>query len=880
VLCPFIVVVLSVAAAGTAASRGNSANMLCSFGPRNKVAFLPQFPSFRKNNARVKNRERTNINYLELSKNNKNPGDNHKDAASNIRTEGDSYYNLSSSGVSSQRGKIHKIWDEYPLRTFENRTSSSSHPVDHHHHRQKKNKSSNHTKESSPSLEVLKMKENNTSNQEKEEEVGGYFDIFAPDLILQPSANTSSSSFDLEKALEILGPLTISEPSLGIEFGSNSSSKKLSSYKSRTPYAPPALLNPHKFFSMGRLKLPLLSIDEAESINNTQVADDSSNKNTTISSPAPANATAPPPPPNNDTFPATIITIPYNIYDPSAALAFIDSQANFTKQQLDAAQKLLFEYSTNATKQLDSAQRAFLEAIAGQAQVSEAASRSYANGKPVPASSASSSSIVKPKTTTLSMDELEAYLRLNGYVRRDELEGSPPPSSSSVAAMPLQVGRGRRKAMTRGRNEPKTFEAVIPSSDAVTASSETRSSGRGGGRVAFPQPSILSYAKLKWGSTVASSFLGILGSVSVLPNLWLIGAVFGALYGYETSKNLAQRPPSNALSNLVVYLGRELTKTYLKIYDFWTGLWFMYKTGQLSYEYWKRYAALDEQFAIQSKIDAWNARFQKGKENFDRWEQENEVGRKILAGLRTVWLVEENALKKRSMKKKSRYRVVQWCYDATRYIRLRLVAIYSKRGKVVEDAQALLNGMRQNFFDAELWKESLGARIAAALAALTFVNLTGVLFSVSPLLLGALAVMLGGFVWPEWFSEWLSQMNNFLEVTKAKGRGEKLMNKAKGQGKEVMNKFKLGSSTTNLPTTRKNPTTTKKKTPSSSSSWSFSWPFGDKRNKERYHFFQRQDGSKRWYRTGGNPWNANNNLSNLWGQPKQQEEKPWWSLKS
>ena len=71
----------------------------------------------------------------------------------------------------------------------------------------------------------------------------------------------------------------------------------------------------------------------------------------------------------------------------------------------------------------------------------------------------------------------------------------------------------------------------------------------------------------------------------------------------------------------------------------------MYKTGQLSYEYYKHYSALDNRFAIQQKVDSWNARFVEGKMAFDKWEKQNEVGRNVLAGLRTAWLVEELSLK-------------------------------------------------------------------------------------------------------------------------------------------------------------------------------------------------------------------------------------------
>ena len=114
----------------------------------------------------------------------------------------------------------------------------------------------------------------------------------------------------------------------------------------------------------------------------------------------------------------------------------------------------------------------------------------------------------------------------------------------------------------------------------------------------------------------------------------------------------------NLFSELVLRFGKRISKIYLECYDFFQGVWYLYKTGQLSYDYMKQYQALDEKFKIQAKVDAWNARFQKGKKNFDKWEKENEVSRKILAGLRTVWLIEENSLKNVSnqMKRKKKYR--------------------------------------------------------------------------------------------------------------------------------------------------------------------------------------------------------------------------------
>ena len=106
----------------------------------------------------------------------------------------------------------------------------------------------------------------------------------------------------------------------------------------------------------------------------------------------------------------------------------------------------------------------------------------------------------------------------------------------------------------------------------------------------------------------------------------------------ETTRAILQPMYS---SKGIISLGRRMAKFYLSIYDATYGIWFMYKTGQLSYDYYKQYCKLDERFGIQNKMDAWNARFIQGKKNFDEWERQNEIGRRVLAGFRTAWLVEE-----------------------------------------------------------------------------------------------------------------------------------------------------------------------------------------------------------------------------------------------
>lgn len=205
----------------------------------------------------------------------------------------------------------------------------------------------------------------------------------------------------------------------------------------------------------------------------------------------------------------------------------------------------------------------------------------------------------KKPDDVLTVADLEAILRDSGYIRESDLLQMPSKQS-------------------KDKN--------------VTLKS---------GKVAFPQGSVLSYRGLTIGTTVSSGFMGMILSMTVLPNLWLVGIIFGSLYGYEVSKDYKDKQPTNILARVVTAFGRKLAKMYLTAYDFFHGIWFMYKTGQLSYEYYKQYSKLDDRFGIGEKIDAWNARFQEGKRKFDQWEQQNEIGRRTLATLRTAWLVEE-----------------------------------------------------------------------------------------------------------------------------------------------------------------------------------------------------------------------------------------------
>ena len=166
--------------------------------------------------------------------------------------------------------------------------------------------------------------------------------------------------------------------------------------------------------------------------------------------------------------------------------------------------------------------------------------------------------------------------------------------------------------------------------------------------------------------------------------------------------------------------------------------------------------------------------FIEGKENFDKWEKENEVGRKVLATVRTFWLVEERSLKKKGLKrvrKRSRYRVIQFIYDGS-YFAGRFVASLWRLisgGGTSEELSEFLRGIRLDISKARL--ESIGSRIGAIVGALVAVNITGALYTLSPPFLMFLAIA-ASLVWPTWVPEFFNRCRRLAEETRARGRGE------------------------------------------------------------------------------------------------------------
>eukprot|EP00587_Corethron_hystrix_P002414 CAMPEP_0113312566 /NCGR_PEP_ID=MMETSP0010_2-20120614/9353_1 /TAXON_ID=216773 ORGANISM="Corethron hystrix, Strain 308" /NCGR_SAMPLE_ID=MMETSP0010_2 /ASSEMBLY_ACC=CAM_ASM_000155 /LENGTH=605 /DNA_ID=CAMNT_0000168433 /DNA_START=296 /DNA_END=2112 /DNA_ORIENTATION=- /assembly_acc=CAM_ASM_000155 len=352
--------------------------------------------------------------------------------------------------------------------------------------------------------------------------------------------------------------------------------------------------------------------------------------------------------------------------------------------------------------------------------------------------------------------------------------------------------------------------------------------------IQFPQPSSASPDQIAMGCAFTAGMAGTILGTSLLPSLWLAGGVTGALYGgslgisqernrkeaavaaveardadrravsaakggteealtFAKEEALTKRVAAEAaerkavggtVSQTILYWGTRLTILYLKAYDFVQGMWFMYKTGQLSYQYMQTYKNLDDRFQIQDKMDAWNKRFKQGKVNFDRWEKENEVGRKILAGLRAVVLVEETSLRRaQSGNKRGK------TYQMRAFIDQTLVGIkrFSKglftllTGGGSQDLRELYIGIKVELSNTNY--EDLSRRIGSAFAALVGINLVGAFFTVAPSFLASVACI-AGLVWPQWMVGFYEVVERTLKETAAKGRVGKLVKREQELGSD------------------------------------------------------------------------------------------------
>jgi hypothetical protein len=336
-------------------------------------------------------------------------------------------------------------------------------------------------------------------------------------------------------------------------------------------------------------------------------------------------------------------------------------------------------------------------------------------------------------------------------------------------------------------NRMKTYssnEGSASNNDYEYGGSKFSKSSTSSKQVAFPQPSAVKPREIRRGTAVASCLLGMILGTTILPNLWLVGMMAGVFYGFEITKDLFEESESQAdktiVANFLISCGRQLARAYINIVDGGKALWFLYKTGQLSYEYYKTYENLDQKFAIQNKVDAWNKVFVKGKRKFDAWEQENEVGRKMLAGIRTAWLVDEESRMRAAGR--SKYRLLQSAYDLRR-----------SANKLLQKG---LRSMRSIFREGELqtfWKGvrtswhsntdgSLATRIGAIVAAVVAVNVCGALFSLSVGFSNLLAIA-AAVIWPSWAPDLVSRTQEIWLETKSRGSSSSHTSSSKNNNK-------------------------------------------------------------------------------------------------
>jgi hypothetical protein len=105
--------------------------------------------------------------------------------------------------------------------------------------------------------------------------------------------------------------------------------------------------------------------------------------------------------------------------------------------------------------------------------------------------------------------------------------------------------------------------------------------------------------------------------------------------------------------------------------------------------------------------------------------------------------------------------------------------------------------------------------------ALVTVSMVGAMFAIAPKVLG-LGAIAAGMIWPTWVPEFLERFKSLLDEFKAKGRGEDFQ--AESGIPTALSQFGIY-------------------------------------DKKRYYFYRRQDGSKRWYRTGRPAFRSDKNKS-------------------
>ena len=189
----------------------------------------------------------------------------------------------------------------------------------------------------------------------------------------------------------------------------------------------------------------------------------------------------------------------------------------------------------------------------------------------------------RPNPTTLSPSTLtSAHLNNDNHKATDTTTSPPAPSSPALSSSPVTPSC-RARQLTKLFPVPTQSITSTQLIEALEIYSQTPSPKKS--TTAFPQPIPLTPTTLSTCCSVTTGLTTLTLAYSVSPNLWLVGYLAGSLYGTTASR----RASTNTIDRLIIRYGTILAQYWVKCLEFFNSMFFLYKTGQLSYDYWKRY---------------------------------------------------------------------------------------------------------------------------------------------------------------------------------------------------------------------------------------------------------------------------------------------------
>ncbi|CAM9893087.1 unnamed protein product, partial [Hapterophycus canaliculatus] len=115
------------------------------------------------------------------------------------------------------------------------------------------------------------------------------------------------------------------------------------------------------------------------------------------------------------------------------------------------------------------------------------------------------------------------------------------------------------------------------------------------------------------GAAFAGGVAGMIVGWSILPNLWLAGAVAGAVAFAALS-----RSSSGTAGSFCSTCGIQVALIYKDIRDWWEQTVFLYKTGKLSYTYWRGFEKYDQAWGLTAKYTETMSKLSKEALELDR----------------------------------------------------------------------------------------------------------------------------------------------------------------------------------------------------------------------------------------------------------------------